>query len=77
MSTTAQTITIIVTVCAVTVGVSFGAVTLVTRSINQRIDDLIAALSRQFDRMDSRLDRIENVIVVDHGQRIARLEGNA
>jgi len=77
MSTTAQTITIIVTVCAVTVGVSFGAVTLVTRSINQRIDDLIAALSRQFDRMDSRLDRIENVIVVDHGRRIARLEGNA
>jgi len=66
MSTTASTITIIVTVCGVTVASAYA----MASQLGKRIDDVLIELRA----LRSDLTTLERSIVREHGERITRLE---
>ena len=76
MSTTASTITIIAT----TAGLLFAALGLQTFWIARSLDMLRDTFAVRFEAIERRLDRIESRlddmfrVLLEHGERIARLE---
>lgn len=44
--------------------------------VARSVDDLAAITKRGFDEVETRLDRIENLLIVDLTHRIERLEDN-
>lgn len=84
MSNTASTITIIIAVCAVTTGVTLGAVKLLGDSLRDAIGELRVGLADvRTELRDVRgeirdlrgdVSTLERTIVREHGERITRLE---
>jgi len=42
--------------------------------IDERFDKLHAEIDERFDKVENKIDGVRNIIVLDHGQRIEKLE---
>jgi len=42
--------------------------------IDERFDKLHAEMDERFDKVENKIDGVRNIIVLDHGQRIEKLE---